>query len=74
MGGTDGKPTSVDRSEVEAVSPSAVSIMPEGLDTALGPERLRDLLTFLLTDPLSPARLEDEGAPRLAAGPRSTPP
>ena len=37
--------------------------MPEGLDTALGPERLRDLLTFLLTDPLGPAKIEGEGAP-----------
>jgi putative heme-binding domain-containing protein len=63
VGDTDGKLASVPRAEVEAVSPSAVSIMPEGLDTALGPERLRDLLTFLLTDPLSPAGLEGEGAP-----------
>jgi putative heme-binding domain-containing protein len=63
VGGTDGKLTSVSRAEVEASSPSAVSIMPEGLDTTLGPDRLRDLLTFLLTDPLGPARSEGEGAP-----------
>jgi putative heme-binding domain-containing protein len=63
VGGTDGKLTTVPRAAVEAVSPSAVSIMPEGLDKALGPERLRDLLTFLLTEPISPARLEGEGAP-----------
>jgi len=60
---TGGKQTAVNRSEIEHSAPSAVSIMPEGLDTALGPERLRDLLTFLLTDPLGPARLEGEGAP-----------
>ena len=48
--------------------------MPEGLDTALGPERLRDLLTFLLTDPLSPARLSTKARRRLAAGPSSTRP
>jgi putative heme-binding domain-containing protein len=63
VGGTDGKLITVLRAEVEAASPAASSIMPEALDTALGPERLRDLLTFLLTDPLSPARLEGEGAP-----------
>ena len=37
--------------------------MPEGLDTALGPARLRDLLTFLLTEPLQAAKIEHEGAP-----------
>jgi putative heme-binding domain-containing protein len=63
VGDTGGRQTAVDRADVEATSPSAVSIMPEGLDTALGPERLRDLLTFLLTDPLSPAKLEPDGAP-----------
>jgi putative heme-binding domain-containing protein len=63
VGTTDGTLTSIPRAEVEAVSPSAVSIMPEGLDSELGTERLRDLLTFLLTDPLSPAKLEVEGAP-----------
>src|SRR5205085_7014151 len=30
---------------------SPLSIMPEGLPERLGPERLRDLMTFLLTDP-----------------------
>ena len=37
--------------------------MPEGLDVALGPEKLRDLLTFLLTDPLGPAKIEYQGSP-----------
>ncbi|WP_165225086.1 ThuA domain-containing protein [Aquisphaera insulae] len=63
VGSTDGKVVVVDRSEVETVAASAASIMPEGLDTTLGPEKLRDLLTFLLTDPLAPAPLEHEGAP-----------
>lgn len=63
VGGADGTWTPIDREAVEAISPSTASIMPEGLDAALGPERLRDLLTFLLTDPLSPAKLEGEGAP-----------
>jgi putative heme-binding domain-containing protein len=63
VGDTSGKQTIVDRSDVEETSPSLASIMPEGLDTTLGPDRLRDVLTFLLTDPLSPAKLEHEGAP-----------
>ncbi len=58
-----GHQTAVNRSEVEATSPSSVSIMPDGLDAALGPDKLRDLLTFLLTDPLGPAKLEIDGAP-----------
>jgi type 1 glutamine amidotransferase len=45
------------------LKPSAVSTMPEGQDKNLGPERMRDLLTFLLTAPLQPAALEREGAP-----------
>jgi putative heme-binding domain-containing protein len=60
---TAGKQTIIESGLVEATSPSPTSIMPEGLDTALGAERLRDLLTFLLTDPLAPARLEREDAP-----------
>ncbi len=63
VGDTTGRTTIFDRAAVESTSPSSVSIMPEGLDTALGPERLRDLLTFLLTDPLVPAALEHDGPP-----------
>ena len=63
IGETNGRQTVVARADVDAISPSAASIMPEGLDVALGPERLRDLMTFLLTDPLVPAKLEVEGAP-----------
>src|SRR5262249_8014043 len=37
--------------------------MPEGLVKTLGPDKLRDLLTFLLTEPLKPAPPEREGAP-----------
>jgi putative heme-binding domain-containing protein len=63
LGDSSGRQTVVPRSEVESTSPSAVSIMPDGLDSALGPLGLRDLLTFLLTEPLSPAKLEIDGAP-----------
>jgi putative heme-binding domain-containing protein len=63
LGDTDGRQIALSRSEVENSSPLAKSIMPEGLDVAVGPEALRDLLTFLLSDPLSPAKIENEGAP-----------
>ncbi len=53
VGDSNGRTTVVDRVGGRATSPSSISIMPEGLDTALGPETLRDLLTFLLTDPLA---------------------
>jgi hypothetical protein len=40
------------------MTPSAVSTMPEGLPRLLGPERMRDLMTFLLT---APPRMPDYG-------------
>jgi type 1 glutamine amidotransferase len=49
----EGKQTVVARDEVEEVHASELSIMPEGLPKLLGPERLRDLLTFLLVEPPS---------------------
>ncbi|HWB09837.1 MAG TPA: ThuA domain-containing protein [Pirellulales bacterium] len=48
---TRGEVTSVEPSEIEALQTSAVSIMPEGLPARLGTDRLKDLLTFLLTEP-----------------------
>ena len=49
----EGKETIVPRDDVEEVQSSELSIMPEGIPKILGPERLRDLLTFLLVDPPS---------------------
>jgi putative heme-binding domain-containing protein len=63
VGDANGKETTVARANVEAMRPSSVSVMPEGLDKALGPEKMRDLLTFLLVEPLQPAPLERDGAP-----------
>jgi putative heme-binding domain-containing protein len=63
VGDSGGRQTAVTRSEVESTSPSAISIMPEGLDIALGTDKLRNLLTFLLTDPLGMSKLEIDGAP-----------
>ena len=37
--------------------------MPEGLDKALTPPQLTDLMTFLLTSPLEPALIEAQGVP-----------
>jgi putative heme-binding domain-containing protein len=47
----EGKETSVPRAEVEELAHSPQSIMPEGLPKALGDERLRDLMAFLLVEP-----------------------
>ncbi len=62
IGDTQGREFRAPRSDVEALHPSAQSIMPEGLEKAVGPERMRDLLTFLLTEALQPAPLERDGA------------
>jgi putative heme-binding domain-containing protein len=63
VGGTDGREQRIKRSSIEKLTASRTSIMPEGLDRTLGAEKMRDLLTFLLTEPLSPAPLERDGAP-----------
>ncbi|QDV37764.1 ThuA domain-containing protein [Tautonia plasticadhaerens] len=62
VGDVEGRETIVDRAEVEATSPSSASIMPEGIDSDLGADGLRDVMTFLLTDPLGPAPGQ-EGSP-----------
>jgi putative heme-binding domain-containing protein len=63
VGDQKGQQVTVKRADVEMLKPSAVSTMPEGQDKTLGPDRMRDLLTFLLTAPLQPAALERDGAP-----------
>jgi putative heme-binding domain-containing protein len=57
--------TTVDRAEVEEIKASPISTMPEGLPMTLGPDRTRDLMTFLLTPPPQ--------MPRDGAGPRPKP-
>jgi putative heme-binding domain-containing protein len=51
IGDEQGRETVVDRDEIELMRPSAVSTMPKDIVKTLGPERLRDLLTYLLTPP-----------------------
>jgi putative heme-binding domain-containing protein len=48
--------TEVPAAAVESRKASAVSTMPEELPKLLGPERMKDLLTFLLTSPVSMPR------------------
>lgn len=63
VGNERGEEARVRKQNVEATTPSPISVMPQGVDKVLGPAKLRDLLTFLLTEPLQPAPLEREGAP-----------
>jgi len=63
LGDNTGKEITLNRDQIESMAPSSVSIMPQGLDKALGPEKMRDLMTFLLKEPLQPAPLEIRGAP-----------
>lgn len=48
---SQGRVTALTRDEIERSSPSAKSIMPEELLDRLGPDALRDLMTYLLTLP-----------------------
>jgi len=63
----EGKTTELQRSEIDSLMPSSISIMPEGLPARLGPERTRDLLAYLL---LSPPRMPAD-TKMLAPPPRS---
>jgi putative heme-binding domain-containing protein len=63
LGDDKGKETVLEKERIESLRPSPLSIMPEGIDKTLGPDKMRDLLTFLLTEPLKPAPLERDGAP-----------
>src|SRR5207249_4353099 len=50
--------TTVLKRNVEALQPSQASVMPDGLPKLLGPDKMRDLLTFLLAEP---PRMPDYG-------------
>jgi putative heme-binding domain-containing protein len=63
VGDKDGKVTVFSASEIESVQPSKISIMPEGVIKDLGEEKLRDLMTYLLTPPPSMPRDLVEGRP-----------
>ncbi len=63
LGSATGQPVRVPKSNVKSVKPSSISLMPEGLDKAIGEAGLKDLMTFLMTIPLEPAPIEIGGAP-----------
>jgi putative heme-binding domain-containing protein len=63
VGDDKGQELTLAKMEIDSMTPLKISTMPEGLDKALGPQKLRDLLTFLLTQPLQPAPLLRDGAP-----------
>ncbi len=65
IGDNKGVVTEIDRDDVEEMKPSPVSTMPEGITKQIGPARMRDLMTFLLTPPPS--------MPRDFRGPRPKP-
>jgi putative heme-binding domain-containing protein len=48
--GTDGKPQIVMRSDLESLSSTGRSLMPEGLETDLPPQAMADLLSHLKTN------------------------
>src|SRR5262249_14752626 len=56
IGNTRGEMVEVKREDIETMSPSPISTMPEGIPKVLGPERMRHLMTFLLTPPPSMPR------------------
>ena len=51
VGDAEGRETAVARAEIDRLRAVPQSLMPEGLPERLGPERMRDLLTFMLSDP-----------------------
>jgi putative heme-binding domain-containing protein len=63
LGDAAGREIEIDPKRIESIAPSPVSTMPEGLDRIIGPDKLRDLLTFLLTEPIEPAPIEAQGVP-----------
>jgi putative heme-binding domain-containing protein len=62
-GDADGEREPIHREEVSQIVPSAVSTMPQGLEQGLGTDRMRDLMTFLLTRPLEPMPTERTDLP-----------
>jgi putative heme-binding domain-containing protein len=46
-----GKVAKLKKPDIVKVEPMTLSLMPEGIDRALTPAELRDLMTYLLTEP-----------------------
>jgi putative heme-binding domain-containing protein len=68
IGDTQGNIVELDKSQVDEMQPASISTMPEGIAPILGADRLRDLMTFLLTPPPQmPRDLADQPKPRSLA-------
>jgi putative heme-binding domain-containing protein len=66
IGDAKGAEAIIPRDDVEEMKAMNISTMPEGLHKAIGSDRMRDLLTFLLMqspEEFRPAKIEREGAP-----------
>jgi putative heme-binding domain-containing protein len=61
-----GKVETIARSDVDDVSVSKVSLMPEGIENQLKPQELADLFAFLVLDkpPSDPTARKIPGAPK----------
>jgi putative heme-binding domain-containing protein len=64
IGEPGGAEKTIRRSDIRSMAALPTSIMPHGLDGILGPQRMKDLLTFLLAEPLTPAPIEAHGVPK----------
>ncbi|MEA2709956.1 MAG: hypothetical protein QOF78_2557 [Phycisphaerales bacterium] len=62
-GDAEGEKGQLRRSSIKTMKASPISVMPSGILEGIGPEKTRDLLTFLLTVPVEPAVIERKGAP-----------
>jgi len=79
-----GQVTTVSRGEIQSQTSSSTSIMPDGLLQKIGPDKLRDLMTFLLLErprmpdygpePPPPPRSRKEVEAVLAGAPEATSP
>lgn len=63
LGQTDGRTLVVAKDQIVSREPANISLMPANYGELLSAEQQRDLLTFLLTDPLLPSPLERTDAP-----------
>ncbi|MEO6435783.1 MAG: ThuA domain-containing protein [Tepidisphaeraceae bacterium] len=62
-GDSEGERTPLARGNVKKVTALPLSVMPTGLPEGLGEAKMRDLMTFMLTEPLAPAPILRKGAP-----------
>ncbi|HUR55333.1 MAG TPA: ThuA domain-containing protein, partial [Gemmataceae bacterium] len=69
VGDKDGQTAIIDKADIEAMKPSGVSIMPDDLLKKLGPDRTRNLLTFLLVQ--SPSMPRDYAGSEKRPKPRT---